>query len=68
MASAAPAPNCLACSKYFVTYEPSHPHGCRAFSIRSRLLPSLVVEQSSGAPCQAFAPRPRPAGDGGAAR
>jgi hypothetical protein len=31
------------------------PHGCKAFGFKSRQMPSLVVFQSSGKACQAFA-------------
>ncbi|AKS39681.1 uracil-DNA glycosylase [Anoxybacillus gonensis] len=30
------------------------PRGCRAFGFKSAMLPSIVVKQSSGAPCMKF--------------
>lgn len=56
-----PEPDCPRCRHHFVTYEPQWPHGCRAFDFKSKGLPRVVVEQNSGAPCQAFEATPRPA-------
>jgi len=56
-----PHPDCLACRHYFVTYEPSFPHGCRAFAIRTKRLPADEVRLSSGRDCLAFERRPPPA-------
>ncbi len=47
-------PKCLECRHYYVTYEPSFPHGCRLFQMRSRMLPSIEVERNSGRPCQGY--------------
>ena len=52
-----PDPDCRRCAHYYVTYEASWPHGCRAFELKSARLPQLVVRESSGAACQAFAQR-----------
>lgn len=53
-------PDCLRCRHHYVTYEADWPHGCRAFALKSRLMPAGVVRESSGRPCQAFEARPRP--------
>ena len=53
-------PDCYRCRAFFVTYEPAHPYGCRTFSMKTKALPSLVVQSSSGSPCGAFDPK-RPA-------
>ena len=50
--------DCLRCRHFFVTYDPALPRGCRAFQIKSRALPSKVIQDSSGAPCQGFEPKP----------
>ena len=52
-----PSPDCRRCAHYYVTHEASWPHGCRAFELKSKRLPALVVEESSGAPCRAFEER-----------
>ena len=52
-----PAPDCLRCRAYYVTYEPSLPHGCRSFGFRSVRLPRDEVRLSSGAECAAFQPK-----------
>ncbi|DAB29851.1 MAG TPA: uracil-DNA glycosylase [Sulfurimonas sp. UBA12504] len=46
--------NCRRCQHYFVTWEPSRPHGCRAYGFKSAQIPSLVVFQSSGSDCNLF--------------
>jgi len=46
--------DCHKCRHYFITWEPSNPHGCRAMGFKSRQLPSAVVYQYSGEQCQAF--------------
>jgi hypothetical protein len=56
-----PPPDCRLCAHYYVTHEASWPHGCRAFELKSRRLPCLVVRESSGAECRAFTAREDPA-------
>jgi len=51
-------PPCRECRHFFITHEPAHPWGCRAFGIAAARLPALVVRESSGEPCGAFEPRP----------
>ena len=46
--------NCRRCQHYFVTWEPTKPHGCRAYGFKSPQIPSLVVFQSSGSDCAMF--------------
>ncbi|MBN2815280.1 MAG: uracil-DNA glycosylase [Campylobacterales bacterium] len=46
--------NCRHCQHYFVTWEPSKPHGCKAYGFKSQYIPSLVVFQSSGVECSLF--------------
>lgn len=46
--------NCHQCKYFYVTWEPNHPNGCRAFGFKCKELPSLVVFKNSGAKCQAF--------------
>ena len=57
MSSPRPAPDCWSCAGFFVTHEPHFPYGCRTFAMKTRLLPSVEVERTSGTPCQAFVPR-----------
>lgn len=46
--------NCLKCTHFYVTWDPNHPRGCRLFGFKTQLMPSLLVFQSTGAPCQRF--------------
>jgi hypothetical protein len=63
-------PDCQRCLHHYITYEPTWPHGCRAFDFKSKQLPALLVRQNSGQPCGAFEsrPSPPPRQSGGAAR
>ncbi|QEP34662.1 hypothetical protein APAC_1555 [Malaciobacter pacificus] len=45
---------CQKCLYYFVTWEPSKPHGCKAYGFKSRTIPSMVVKNSSGHPCNFY--------------
>ncbi|MDY0320648.1 MAG: uracil-DNA glycosylase [Arcobacteraceae bacterium] len=45
---------CQKCIHYFVTWEPSKPHGCKAYGFKSKLIPSTVVKQSSGYECSFY--------------
>ena len=38
-------------------HDPRWPYACRTFDIKSRALPSIEVERSSGHPCRAFEAR-----------
>lgn len=46
--------NCRVCKHYFVTWEKTKPHGCRAYGFKSQQIPSMVVFQSSGVECALF--------------
>jgi len=46
--------NCRRCIHYFVTWEKTRPHGCKAYGFKGAQIPSLVVFQSSGSPCSLF--------------
>lgn len=45
---------CQKCSYYFVTWEPSRPHGCKAYGFKSKNIPSQVVKNSSGNECSFY--------------
>ncbi|MBD3840526.1 MAG: uracil-DNA glycosylase [Campylobacterales bacterium] len=45
---------CQKCLYYFVTWQNTKPHGCKAYGFKSAALPSLVVKQSSGMQCSFF--------------
>jgi hypothetical protein len=52
-------PVCRQCVHYYVTWEPGHPHGCRALHFKSQYLPSIEVRRTSGEPCHYFTLRKR---------
>ncbi|PHM16899.1 MAG: uracil-DNA glycosylase [Sulfuricurvum sp. PD_MW2] len=45
---------CQKCIHYFVTWEAHQPHGCKAYGFKSKMIPSMVVQSSSGKPCTLF--------------
>ncbi|WP_083778310.1 uracil-DNA glycosylase [Sulfurimonas autotrophica] len=49
--------NCRKCDYYYVTWEASKPHGCKAYGFKSAQIPSIVVFNSSGAECSLFKPK-----------
>ncbi|MDA1264409.1 MAG: uracil-DNA glycosylase [Planctomycetota bacterium] len=51
-------PNCATCRHYYVTWEPKHPKGCRAYGFKSPGPPCMVVFQTSGQPCGLWEARP----------
>ncbi|WP_345980563.1 uracil-DNA glycosylase [Sulfurimonas sp. HSL3-2] len=53
--------NCRRCAYYYVTWNAAQPHGCKAYGFKSKMIPSLVVKQSSGADCSFFTLKPTPA-------
>ncbi|MFM7297263.1 MAG: hypothetical protein ACKO4Q_08580 [Planctomycetota bacterium] len=55
-----PAPTCARCRHYWVTHQPSTPHGCRAYGILSARLPSVEIRMASGQDCSVFEERPSP--------
>lgn len=46
--------NCRKCQYYYITWDARMPYGCKAFGFKSRQIPSLLVYQSSGQPCQGY--------------
>lgn len=48
-------PNCNQCKHYFITFDQNAPKGCRAYQIKSKSLPSMVVKNANGgADCIGF--------------
>ncbi|RLB22376.1 MAG: uracil-DNA glycosylase [Deltaproteobacteria bacterium] len=45
---------CYTCRHFYITYEPTYPYGCRAMGFKSTQIPCVVVQMSSGIPCQAY--------------
>jgi hypothetical protein len=46
--------DCHQCRHYHITWDKNLPHGCRAMKFKSKLIPSVVVVQSSGKDCLLF--------------
>jgi hypothetical protein len=46
--------DCRQCVHFFVTWEKSHPYGCKGHNFKSRQIPSQVVFASSGMDCLLF--------------
>lgn len=51
-------PNCMRCRHHAITHEIGLRYQCRRLGFKSAALPSKVVLESSGMPCQYFSPRP----------
>ncbi|MEJ5300625.1 MAG: hypothetical protein WHS38_06515 [Thermodesulforhabdaceae bacterium] len=50
--------HCLACKHLGITWNPTTPYFCRAWSIRSKNYPCEDVFSASGITCQKFEPKP----------
>lgn len=50
--------DCFRCRHLSITYRPDKPYACALFAMRSRLLPSIEVQRSSGSPCAGFEAKP----------
>ncbi|MDR2532441.1 MAG: uracil-DNA glycosylase [Oscillospiraceae bacterium] len=46
--------NCFHCAHFALTWEPKFPKACKLFGIKSARMPSVVVFNSSGEPCNGF--------------
>ncbi|PIC64738.1 uracil-DNA glycosylase [Sporosarcina sp. P13] len=51
------AVNCFGCMYFFTTWEPQNPRGCKAYGFKTKMVPSVVVKQSSGMECMKFEPK-----------
>jgi len=46
--------NCIRCKYYLVTWDNSFPRGCKLFGFKGKAMPSVMVNQATGAPCKNF--------------
>lgn len=49
--------SCHTCVHFYITWEKTHPYGCRAMGFKSRHFPSRIVYQSSGRECLLYTPK-----------
>jgi len=49
--------DCYQCKHFYVTWEPSHPRGCKAFGFKTHRMPSTVVFENSEEKCLKFSPK-----------
>ena len=45
---------CRKCKHFFITWDPKHPNGCKAFGIKTKRIPSAEVYLTSGKECLKF--------------
>ncbi len=50
-------PRCAKCRFYYITWEKSHPYGCKKWGFKSPIIPSASVFKASGNDCQVFEPK-----------
>ncbi len=58
MSGTSERPSCFRCRHFVVTHDARFPYGCRLFAMRTRALPSIEVERTSGRPCGGFEAKP----------
>ncbi|MAF98126.1 MAG: hypothetical protein CMH26_05775 [Micavibrio sp.] len=52
-------PECRKCKHFFVTHDPRMPMGCRAYQVKSKQLPSIIVKQANnGTDCLGYEMKP----------
>lgn len=49
--------HCLYCDHFNVTWDARFPHGCKLFGVKSKGMPSQIVAEATGAPCEHFTPK-----------
>ena len=51
--------DCRRCVHFHITWDSTHPKGCRAMGFKSFQWPWMEVLQTSGEPCMMFLPKPK---------
>lgn len=46
--------NCMKCEHFYITWDAGFPNGCKAYSFKTKQLPSVDVFTSSGIDCQLY--------------
>ncbi|MCD5324004.1 MULTISPECIES: uracil-DNA glycosylase [Pontibacillus] len=46
--------NCFQCKYFYTTWNPAFPRGCKAYGFKTKEIPSVLVEKTTGSPCEAF--------------
>jgi hypothetical protein len=46
--------DCFQCIHFSITWEPRRPRACKFFGFKTAGMPSVVVLNSSGSPCEGF--------------
>jgi len=54
MSEKTPKINCFHCKFFITTWEPKYPKGCALFGIKTTQMPSALVFNSTGEPCNGF--------------
>ncbi len=52
--------DCFQCRHFFITWDKTFPNGCKVFGFKTKQLPSVAVQQASGAFCAAFQLKGKP--------
>ena len=54
MATLAKRINCMKCKHFYVTWDQTHPIGCKVFGFKGKELPSVAVRRATGKDCPSF--------------
>ncbi len=46
--------NCQKCKHFYVTWDKRYPRGCKAYGIKTRYIPSVIVFKSTGIRCVCY--------------
>jgi hypothetical protein len=46
--------DCRKCKHYYITWDVAFPYGCKAYNIKSKQMPSIIVCKSIGKECEGY--------------
>ncbi len=48
---------CRKCRYFYITWDKRFPNGCKAYGIKTKYLPSVVVLRTTGKGCACYQPK-----------
>lgn len=49
--------NCFQCKHFHTTWNPEFPRACKAYGFKTKEMPSVLVEKTTGMECLQFEPK-----------
>lgn len=48
--------NCFKCKYFYTTWNSKFPRGCKGYGFKTKEIPSVYVQKTTGQPCLQFTP------------